>query len=96
MKEFTRNPRGDEGDDGDPVRSQNVHQQMTAFAREGWIAGGGFFASIMSGFLIGFALDWWLGTRPLFIICGIVAGAISGFYGMHAWAQEQERRHGRG
>ncbi|MBT8197444.1 MAG: AtpZ/AtpI family protein [Acidimicrobiia bacterium] len=38
-----------------------------------------FFASWISGFLLGFLLDWVFDTRPVFIIIGIVAGAVSGF-----------------
>ncbi len=73
----------------------DTHQQLYSLAREGYLAGGGFFSSIMSGFLLGLGLDWWLGTEPWFVVGGIVAGSISGFYMMHGWAVQEERRRGR-
>jgi F0F1-type ATP synthase assembly protein I len=30
--------------------------------------------------LIGLALDWWLGTRPIFIVIFTIAGFGAGFY----------------
>jgi F0F1-type ATP synthase assembly protein I len=39
-----------------------------------------FFTSILAGFLLGFGLDAWLGTRPGFIIVGIVLGSSVGFW----------------
>ena len=41
-----------------------------------------FFATIMSGFLLGALLDWWLGTKPTFIVLGIIAGSVIGFWRM--------------
>jgi len=41
-----------------------------------------FFATIMSGFLLGALLDWWLDTKPVFIVLGIIAGSIIGFWRM--------------
>ncbi len=41
-----------------------------------------FFATIMSGFLLGALLDFWLGTRPTFIVLGIIAGSVIGFWRM--------------
>ena len=42
----------------------------------------GFFASILSGFLLGFGLDAWVGMRPLFTVIGIIAGSVIGFWRM--------------
>jgi F0F1-type ATP synthase assembly protein I len=55
---------------------------------------GGFFASIMSGFLLGFLGDRWLGTEPLLVVLGIVAGSAVGFWKMwrYAKAQDEQRR----
>jgi len=36
----------------------------------------------MSGFALGALADWWLGTKPLFIVIGIIAGSIIGFWRM--------------
>jgi len=45
-------------------------------------AAAGFFASILSGMLIGLGLDAWLGTGPLLVVLGIVAGSATGFWKM--------------
>jgi F0F1-type ATP synthase assembly protein I len=37
-------------------------------------------SSVIAGLLIGLALDWWLGTRPMLIIVGTIAGFVGGFY----------------
>lgn len=52
----------------------------------------GFFSSILAGFLLGFGLDAWLGTRPAFIIAGIVVGSISGFWKLWQVAIREEQR----
>ena len=38
------------------------------------------FAAVVSGLLIGWLLDRWLGTRPWLLVTGIVLGAAAGFY----------------
>lgn len=58
-----------------------------------------FISSIIAGLLIGIALDWWLGTRPIFIIVFIVGGFIAGFYKLWNHSailerQAEERRRG--
>ena len=53
----------------------------------------GFFSSILAGFLVGFGLDAWLGTRPGFIVAGIVVGSISGFWKLWLIAKRDEERH---
>ena len=47
-------------------------------------ATGSFFGSWMAGFLLGWGADSLFGTRPLFIVIGIVSGAVVGFWRM--WA----------
>ena len=47
-----------------------------------FIAGGDFFGAIMAGFLLGLGADYLFGTRPVFVIGGIVAGSVTGFYVM--------------
>lgn len=42
----------------------------------------GFFASILSGMLLGLGLDAWLGTDPVLVVAGIVAGSVIGFWRM--------------
>ena len=43
---------------------------------EGW----GFYCSVFAGILVGWGLDTWLGTRPLFLALGLVAGAGLAFW----------------
>lgn len=49
----------------------------------------GFFASILSGMLLGLGLDAWLGTDPALVIVGIVAGSAIGFWRMWQVAQRE-------
>ena len=41
--------------------------------------GGSFFGSILSGTLLGYFADQWLGTDPWLVIVGILVGSYSGF-----------------
>ena len=52
--------------------------------------GGDFFGSIMAGFLLGFGADWIFDTRPVFIVIGIVAGSVSGFFTMYRTSKNME------
>lgn len=38
------------------------------------------FACVVSGLIIGWLLDRWLGTKPWLLVTGIVLGAAAGFY----------------
>ncbi len=38
------------------------------------------FASVVSGLIIGWLLDRWLGTKPWLLVVGIVLGAAAGLY----------------
>jgi ATP synthase protein I len=38
------------------------------------------FAAVLTGLLIGWLLDRWLGTRPWLLVVGLVLGAAAGFY----------------
>jgi len=38
------------------------------------------FAAVVSGLLVGWLLDRWLGTGPWLLVTGIVLGAAAGFY----------------
>jgi ATP synthase protein I len=40
----------------------------------------GLFASVVTLFGLGWALDRWLGTSPWLLVIGLVLGAIVGFY----------------
>ena len=66
------------------MRDESVTKQVKAAVSEGWMEGGSFLGSILSGTLIGLGLDWWLGTTPWLVIIGILLGSYSGFAG--AWS----------
>jgi len=38
------------------------------------------FAAVVSGLIIGWLLDRWLGTGPWLLVTGIVLGSAAGFY----------------
>ena len=38
------------------------------------------FAAVVSGLIIGWLLDRWLGTKPWLLVLGILLGAAAGFY----------------
>jgi len=63
---------------------------------EGWLRGGSFAGSILSGALLGYLADWWLGTEPWLVVIGIVVGSYSGFMNMWRWSKEIEEEAGRG
>jgi F0F1-type ATP synthase assembly protein I len=49
-----------------------------------------FFGSIMSGLLLGYLGDRGLGTYPLLVILGIIAGSIVGFWRMWTIANRDD------
>jgi len=56
-------------------------------------------SSVVAGLLLGLGLDWWLGTEPVFVIIGVVAGFGSGFFKLWQHSavleeQAKERRRG--
>lgn len=57
------------------------HQAVGQSAAAGYESAG-FFATIMSGFLLGFLGDKWLGTDPALVVIGIIAGSVIGFWRM--------------
>ena len=79
----------------------SITQNVGKAVDEGWATGSAFVGSILSGLLIGYLLDRWLGTSPWFVIAFIVLGAYSGFMRMWSYAkrtgeiQDEERRRAR-
>lgn len=45
----------------------------------GWFFGG----CIVGGVAGGYFLDKWLGTKPAFVLVGLLLGGAAGFYGMY-------------
>lgn len=61
------------------MRDESVTKQVGAAVTEGWMEGGSFLGSILSGTLIGLGLDYWLGTSPWLVVIGVLVGSYSGF-----------------
>jgi ATP synthase protein I len=38
------------------------------------------FAAVVSGLILGWLLDRWLGTRPWLLVVGLILGSAAGFY----------------
>ena len=51
-----------------------------------------FFASVVSGGVLGWLLDRWLGTWPWLVSLGTIAGFVLGFYWMMQYAKNMEQR----
>lgn len=68
-----------------PVKSESATRQVAAAMGDGWLQGGSFLGSILSGTLLGLLADRWLGTDPWLVITGILLGSYSGF--MNVWHQ---------
>lgn len=73
----------------DSDRRPEDPEEASDMAR-GWAASGSFVGSILAGTLLGYLVDLWLGTRPWFIVIGIVAGSYSGFVTMWRMSKGME------
>lgn len=38
------------------------------------------FAAVVSGLVLGWLLDRWLGTKPWLLVAGVTLGSVAGFY----------------
>ncbi|HIE21641.1 MAG TPA: AtpZ/AtpI family protein, partial [Acidimicrobiia bacterium] len=63
--------------------NQHTNKGTTSALSDGWAEGGSFLGSVLSGALLGYLGDLWLGTDPWLVVTGIVLGSYSGF--MRAW-----------
>ncbi len=59
-----------------------------------------FVSTALAGLAIGLFLDWWLGTAPVLVVIGIIAGFVCGFHKLWRYSeiiekQAEERTHGR-
>ncbi len=75
-----------------PPEQDNPHQQVRDAVSDGWIGGGSFFGSVLSGTLLGYFADLWLGTEPWLVIIGIVVGSYSGFVKVWEYSKRLEDR----
>ncbi len=64
----------------------SVHREIGASVGAGSETAG-FFASILSGLLLGLLGDHLLGTEPLLVALGIIAGSATGFWRMWQYAK---------
>jgi F0F1-type ATP synthase assembly protein I len=67
-----------------------AHQQVGRAMEEGWMAGGSFFGSIVSGTLLGYFADRWLDTEPCLLVIGAALGAYSGFMRLLALSKQND------
>ena len=75
------------------MQQDNTHRQVTAAIDDGWMVGGSFVGSILSGTLLGYLADRWLDTAPWMVVVGILLGSYSGF--MRLWHQSDKMVEGR-
>jgi ATP synthase protein I len=61
----------------------NLESKSASLVGGGWVASGSFLGSILSGMLLGYLIDRWLGTDPWILLIGFGLGAYSGF--MRLW-----------
>lgn len=72
------------------MKKETIHQEVGRAVDEGWIHGSSFVSSILSGALLSYLADMWLGTGPWLVTVGILAGSYSGFVNMWNWSKETE------
>lgn len=72
------------------MKHETPNQLVGRAVSEGWIHGGSFLGSILSGALLGYLADMWLGTDPWLVVVGILLGCYSGFMNMWRWSKEIE------
>lgn len=72
------------------MQQDRSHTQITSAVSDGWVAGSSFFGSIVSGTLLGFFADRWLGTEPWLVVLGIVLGSYSGFLRIWNYSKRME------
>jgi ATP synthase protein I len=72
------------------MKHETPHQHVTNAVSEGWVEGGSFLGSILSGALLGYLADMWLGTDPWLVVVGILVGSYSGFMNMWRWSKQIE------
>jgi F0F1-type ATP synthase assembly protein I len=64
------------------MKQSTSREPESSSPAEGWVAGSAFLGSILSGALLGYLADLWLGTDPWLVSIGIVVGSYSGFVRM--------------
>ncbi len=62
------------------LADQNQKEEINRKSGLAYAAAFSLFASVVSGLIVGWLLDRWLGTKPWLLVAGIVLGAAAGFY----------------
>lgn len=70
------------GDDGRAVNGSAAHHEEIGRAVSHTVETGAFLGSLMAGWLLGWLADHFLDTGPVFVVIGIVAGSVIGFWRM--------------
>ena len=70
------------------MKHETTNEQVHSMVNEGWMHGGSFVSSILSGTLLGYLLDLWLGTDPWLVIAGVVLGSYAGFAKMWQYTKK--------
>lgn len=69
------------------IKARREEDEDNANMRVGLQAGTELIASIIAGALIGYGLDKWWGTTPIFLIAMLILGVITGF--INVWRTTQ-------
>ena len=75
-----------------PVKRETATSHVADAMHDGWLNGGSFLGSILSGMLLGLLADHWLGTEPWLVVIGSLVGIYSGF--VNIWRQSQKTEEG--
>jgi ATP synthase protein I len=70
------------------MNDETIHQHVGRAIHEGWGRSGAFAGSILSGALLGFLADQWLGTGPWLVVVGSIVGSYSAFLNVWRWSKE--------
>jgi F0F1-type ATP synthase assembly protein I len=62
------------------VSKDNDKEEINRKTGLAYAAAFSLFAAVVSGLLLGWILDRWLGTGPWLLVAGVVLGAAAGFY----------------
>ncbi len=72
------------------MKQDTPGKQVHAALNDGWMHSGAFVSSILSGTLLGYLADMWLGTAPWLVVIGIILGSYSGFMRMWHYAKKMD------
>jgi ATP synthase protein I len=74
------------------VSKEHPNTPVANALNEGWIVGGSFLGSVLSGAILGYLADMWLGTDPWLVVTGIILGSYSGFMRLWHYSKRMEER----